>query len=92
MEYESLTLEVQLNWDKVVEINQDKGVDNLEAELFGSDLSRNFIAKMPLDDLIAILIEARDTLKKQWVSSLASKRSHFTGIFLVVLLTPQPAG
>ncbi|EPL9571480.1 hypothetical protein MMK73_003586 [Providencia rettgeri] len=65
MEYESLTLEVQLNWDKVVEINQDKGVDNLEAELFGSDLSRNFIAKMPLDDLIAILIEARDTLKKQ---------------------------
>lgn len=65
MEYENLTLEVQLNWGRVAEINQDKGVDNLEVELFGSDLSRGFTAKMPLDDLISILIEARDTLKKQ---------------------------
>ncbi len=64
MEYENLTLEVQLNWERVAEINQDKGVDNLEIELFGSDLS-GFTAKMPLDDLISILIEARDTLKKQ---------------------------
>ncbi|MEX6177330.1 hypothetical protein AB6G03_10250 [Providencia hangzhouensis] len=63
MEYENLTLEVQLNWERVAEINQDKGVDNLEIELFGSDLSHGFTAKMPLDDLISILIEARDTLR-----------------------------
>ncbi len=46
----NLTLEVQLNWERVAEINQDKGVDNLEIELFGSDLSHGFTAKMPLDD------------------------------------------
>lgn len=65
MEYENLTLEVQLNWERIVEINQEQGIDNLEVELFGSDVSRGFTAKMPLDDLISILIEARDTLKRQ---------------------------
>lgn len=63
-EYENLTLEVQLNWERIAEINQDKGIDNLEIELFGTDMTHNFVAKMPLDDFISILIEARDTLKK----------------------------
>lgn len=65
MEYENLTLEVQLGWQRIAEINQDKGTENLEVELFGSDLSNNFIAKMPLDDLISILVKARDTLKNE---------------------------
>ncbi|HHR6501697.1 TPA: hypothetical protein ACS8CD_002232 [Providencia alcalifaciens] len=65
MEYENLTLEVQLGWKRIAEINQDKGTENLEIELFGSDSSNNFIAKMPLDDLISILVEARDTLKSK---------------------------
>ncbi|MDC9591391.1 hypothetical protein PSI23_19405 [Xenorhabdus sp. XENO-10] len=61
-EYENLTLEVQLGWEKIAEINQDKGVDKLEIELFGSDVAHGFIAKMPLDDFISILIEAREAL------------------------------
>ena len=65
MEYENLTLEVQLGWQRIAEINQDKGTENLEVELFGSDSSNKFIAKMPLDDLISILVEARDTLKNK---------------------------
>ncbi|MBK5073786.1 hypothetical protein I2492_13430 [Budviciaceae bacterium CWB-B4] len=64
-EYENLTLEVQLDWEKVAEINQDKGIDNLEIELFGSDVAHSFVAKMPLDDFISILIEARETLTKK---------------------------
>lgn len=44
---------------------QDKGTENLEVELFGSDLSNSFIAKIPLDDLIFILVEARETLKNK---------------------------
>lgn len=60
--YEELTLEVQLDRERVIEINQDKGIDHLEVELFGTDKEHGFIAKMPLDDLINILIEARETL------------------------------
>lgn len=63
MEYEELTIEVQLDRERIIEINQDNGLEHLEAELFGTDEAHGFIAKMPLDDLINILIEARDTLK-----------------------------
>ncbi|MCT4700285.1 hypothetical protein MUA02_00260 [Enterobacteriaceae bacterium H20N1] len=65
MEYEELTLEVQLDRERIIEVNQDKGVNHLEAELFGTDHAHGFIAKMPLDDLINILIEARETLRNQ---------------------------
>lgn len=65
MEYQELTLEVQLDRERVIEINQDKGVSNLEVELFGTDQAHGFVAKMPLDELIDILIEARETLKNQ---------------------------
>lgn len=65
MEYQKLTLEVQLDRERVIEINQDKGVSNLEVELFGTDQAHGFVAKMPLDELIDILIEARETLKNQ---------------------------
>ena len=64
-EYESLTLEVQLGWEKIAEINQEKGIENLEVELFGSDKTSGFEAKMPLDDLVEILIEARNSLQKK---------------------------
>lgn len=39
--------------------------ENLTVELFDSDLSSNFIAKMLLDDLVSILVEACDTLKNK---------------------------
>lgn len=65
MEYEELTLEVQLDRERVIEINQEKGTDNLEVELFGTDKVNGFIAKMPLDELINVLLEARETLQKK---------------------------
>ncbi|HGB0711007.1 TPA: hypothetical protein ACIT4J_004416 [Salmonella enterica subsp. enterica serovar Typhimurium] len=65
MEYEKLTLEVQLDRERIIEINQENGIEHLEAELFGTDESYGFVAKIPLDDLINILIEARETLKKR---------------------------
>ena len=48
MEYEELTLEIQLERERIIEINQDKGTYHLEAELFGSDQARGFIAKCHL--------------------------------------------
>ena len=65
IEYEELTLEVQLDRERIIEINQEKGVDHLEIELFGTDKSHGFVAKMPLDDLINILVEARETLQNK---------------------------
>lgn len=62
-EYEELTLEIQLDRERIAEVNQESGPENLEIELFGSDKKYGFVAKMPLEDLINILIEVRDTLK-----------------------------
>lgn len=61
---EHLTIEVQLDRERVAEINREKGLDHLEIELFGSEPSIGFFAKIPLDDFIKKLIEARELIKK----------------------------
>ncbi|MDR7345461.1 hypothetical protein J2X14_003908 [Pantoea alhagi] len=40
-------------------------MNQLEAELFDTDFAHGFVARMPLDDLIAILMEAKDALKSK---------------------------
>jgi hypothetical protein len=63
MDYEQLTVEVQLDRERIAEINQEKGLENLEVELFGSDAALDFSAKLPLDDFLAVLGEAREMLR-----------------------------
>lgn len=62
--YEQLTIEIQLNRERVAEINCEAGLDSLEIELFGSEPALGFFAKMPLDDFIDKLIEAREIIRK----------------------------
>lgn len=63
-DYEHLTIEVQLDRQRIAEINQEKGLENLEVELFGTDTAHNFSAKLALDDFLATLVEAREMLRK----------------------------
>lgn len=63
MDYEHLTVEIQLDREKIAEINQEKGLENLEIELFGTDAALNFSARLPFDDFLVALGEAREMLR-----------------------------
>ncbi|MFC0399089.1 hypothetical protein [Paraburkholderia rhizosphaerae] len=53
-EYENLTLEILLDGYPVVRVNEERGRDNLEAELGGPELDGRMARKVSLDDLIDI--------------------------------------
>ena len=61
---EQLTIEIQLDRERVAEINRERGLESLEIELFGSEPDLGFFAKIPLDDFINKLIEARELIRK----------------------------
>jgi hypothetical protein len=63
MDYEHVSVEIQLDRERIAEINQEKGLENLEIELFGTDSALDFFAKLPLDDFLAALGEAREMLR-----------------------------
>ena len=64
LEYEYVTLEVLCDRDPVVVINREKGLNNLEAELFGPTPSGTMQYKLPLDSLIDALINCRKEMKE----------------------------
>lgn len=59
LEYEWLTLELQLGSEPIVAIDQEMGINSLEVEVFGIYKGYGTGAKVLLDDLIESLIEAR---------------------------------
>jgi len=61
--YEQLTIEIQLDRERVAEINCERGLGSLEIELFGSEPNLGFFAKIPLDDFINKLIQARELIR-----------------------------
>jgi hypothetical protein len=56
--YEKLTIEVQLGRRRIAEVNQEKGVDQLELEL---DVGGQ-VEKVPLDAFLDALTRARQLL------------------------------
>ncbi|WP_252638103.1 hypothetical protein, partial [Pseudomonas aeruginosa] len=55
-----LTTEVQYKGEPVAQINQDKGKENLELEIF-ADL-KDAVLRVPLDDFLESLRLARNSL------------------------------
>ncbi|MEZ0601257.1 hypothetical protein ACAX43_03725 [Paraburkholderia sp. IW21] len=64
LEYDYVTLEILLDRDPVVVVNREKGLDNLEVELFGPTPTGTMMYKLPLERLIDALIECRDGMKE----------------------------
>jgi hypothetical protein len=64
VDYENLAVEIQLDRERIAEINQEKGLEKLEIELFGTDIEHDFFAKLSLDDFLGALLEAREMLLK----------------------------
>ncbi|MFM0284999.1 hypothetical protein [Paraburkholderia sediminicola] len=66
-EYNFVTLEVLLDRNPVVVINREKGLDNLEVELFGPTPDGTMVYKLSLDRLINALIDGRKgMLESPW--------------------------
>ena len=67
LEYEWLTIEISIDHELIVAIDCEKGFDKLEAEVFGIYDGYGSGKKVPLDDLIESLIEAR-----KWMTEIYS--------------------
>lgn len=65
VQYEKTTVEIQIGMERIAELNREHGVYRVEVELFGTDATRGFIARLPLDDLIDALLHAKELLKKE---------------------------
>ncbi|MFC0399087.1 hypothetical protein [Paraburkholderia rhizosphaerae] len=61
-EYEKLTLEILLDGYPVVRVNEERGRDNLEAELGGPERNGRMARKVSLDQLIEALVDIRKTM------------------------------
>jgi hypothetical protein len=64
-EYEKLTLEILLDRYPVVRVNEERGPENLEAELGGPESDGRMARKVPLDRLIEALIDIRKTMTSE---------------------------
>lgn len=69
LEYEYLTFELHQDDGPIIAINQEFGINNLEAEVFGVYHGYGSGVKVSLDDLINTLIEVRDYIIAQQASS-----------------------
>jgi hypothetical protein len=65
LDYEKLTLEILLDRYPVVRVNQERGIDNLVAELGGPESNGEMARQIPLDKLIDALIDIRKTMLEQ---------------------------
>jgi hypothetical protein len=64
LEYDHVMLEVLLDHDPVVIVNREKGLNNLEVELFGPTPKGTMLYKLPLDRRIGASIEFRHEMKE----------------------------
>ena len=64
LSYEGMTVEIQYQGQQVVQINKDKGVDNMEIDIYSQYVHPDFISelKFPLNDFLEALDVARKAL------------------------------
>ncbi len=64
LEYEYVTYEILFKSEPIVSVNLEKGIGNLEAEVFGKYRGYGTGVIVPLDDLIESLIEVRNEMER----------------------------
>lgn len=64
LSYEKMTVEIQYRDEQLVQINMDKGLDNLEMEIFTEFINPSFKPKFQLNDFLEALNEARKILEE----------------------------
>ena len=65
LNYEEMTVEIKYKGQQVAQINKDKGVEQMEIEIYSEYVQPNFISelKFPLSDFFEALDKARAALK-----------------------------
>ena len=56
--YQEMTVEIQYKGEQIAQINQDKGINQLEIEILTDYIEPNFTPKFLLDDFLFALSEA----------------------------------
>ncbi len=62
--YEKMTVEIQYSGEQIAQINMDKGLDNLEMEIFTEFISSDFRPKFVLSDFLEAVNEAKKILEE----------------------------
>lgn len=65
LSYESMTVEIQYKGQQVAQINKDKGVEQMEIEIYSQYVNSDYFSelKFPLDDFLAAVDKAREALR-----------------------------
>lgn len=65
LSYEKMTVEIQYNGQQVAQINKDKGIKQMEIEVYSQYVHRDFLSelKFPLTDFLEALDKASTVLK-----------------------------
>ncbi|GAA6168314.1 hypothetical protein [Sessilibacter corallicola] len=64
LNYEGMTAEIQYKGEQVAQINMDKGLDNLEMEIFTEFVQSAFKPIFQLDDFLEAVSEAKKILRE----------------------------
>ncbi len=64
LSYEEMTAEIQYGGEQIVQINMDKGLNNLEMEIFTEFVSSDFKPKFQLNDFLEAVNEAKKILEE----------------------------
>lgn len=62
--YEKMTIEIQYEGEQIAQINMDKGLDNLEIEIFTEFIKKDFKPVFQVDDFLEAMREAASAIKE----------------------------
>lgn len=62
LSYEKMTVEIQYKGEQIAQINMDKGINNLEIEIFTEFVNPDFMPKFPLTEFLEALSDAKKIL------------------------------
>lgn len=65
LSYEGMTVEIQYKGQQVAQINKDKGVEQIEIDIYSQYVHTDFFSelKFPLDDFLEAVDKAREALR-----------------------------
>ena len=62
LDYEEMTVEIQYKGEQIAQINMEKGINDLEMEIFTEFVNRDFNLKFQLDEFLEAVNEAKKIL------------------------------
>ncbi len=64
LSYEEMTAEIQYRGEQIVQVNMDKGLNDLEVEFFTEFVTPDFKPKFQLNDFLEAINKAKEILRE----------------------------